>query len=70
MRWRTALGGIIMIVGLIAYIAGVVTVANHMLPQHWLAELLFYPVAGFLWIFPAIRLIGWTKKDKEPELNL
>jgi len=70
MRWRTALGGIIMIVGLIAYIAGVVTVANHMLPQHWLAELLFYPIAGFLWIFPAISLIGWTKKDKEPELNL
>ena len=70
MRWRTALGGIIMIVGLFAYIVGTITIANHVLPQHWLADLVFYPIVGFLWIFPAIRLIGWTKKDKEPPLNL
>ncbi|UUX49405.1 DUF2842 domain-containing protein [Nisaea acidiphila] len=66
MRWRTALGGVIMILGLLAYIAGTVTFANLLLPQHWLAEILFYPITGFIWIFPAIWLIGWTKKDKEP----
>ena len=65
MRWRTALGGLIMIIGLFAYIAGAVTISNHFLPQHWLAEIVFYPIAGFLWIFPAIWLIGWTKKDEE-----
>lgn len=66
MRWRTAVGGFIMIMGLFAYIVAVVTIANYFLPQHWLAELAFYPVAGFLWIFPAVWLIGWTKRDKEP----
>lgn len=66
MRWRTAIGGFFMITGLIAYIAAVTTIANSLLPDHWLAEILFYPVAGCLWIFPAIWLIGWTKRDKEP----
>ncbi|WP_193182198.1 DUF2842 domain-containing protein [Nisaea sediminum] len=66
MRWRTALGGLTIISGLIAYIAAAVTFANHYLPEHWLAELIFYPLAGFLWVFPAIWIIGWTKKDKEP----
>lgn len=55
-----------MISGLLAYIAAAVTIANSLLPEHWLAELLFYPAAGILWIFPAIWLIGWTKRDKEP----
>lgn len=66
MRWRTAVGGLTMVSGLLVYIVAAVTVANRYLPDHWLAELVFYPLAGFLWIFPAIWIIGWTKKDQEP----
>lgn len=66
MRWRTAIGGPIIVVGLIAYVAAAATVATEVLPDHWLAELVFYPLAGLLWIWPALAVIGWTKRDREP----
>lgn len=44
-----------------------VFIAVQFLPDSKLAELIFYPVAGVIWIFPAMKIIRWMQSDPEPE---
>ncbi|NQW09493.1 MAG: DUF2842 domain-containing protein [Alphaproteobacteria bacterium] len=62
MRWRTPIGGLILLAGLIGYAAAAVTLADG-LPDNGLVEALYYLAAGLLWIPPAVAVIGWTKRD-------
>lgn len=62
MRWRTPIGGLILLVGLMLYAVAAVTVAAW-LPDQRLVEALYYLAAGLLWIPPAVAVIGWTKRD-------
>jgi hypothetical protein len=32
-------------------------------PEHWLAQLAFYLVAGLAWLWPAARLVRWMGRD-------
>jgi len=32
-------------------------IAIKIIPDAWWAELMFYPVAGILWIFPAMKIL-------------
>lgn len=56
---RPALAFLIGLVGFVAYIAIVVALGDHVVERHWLIQLLYYALAGILWIFPAKRLIAW-----------
>lgn len=54
-------------VGLLAFVVGLTVYALLMmrlgvaLPQHWAVALVFYPVAGLAWLYPAARLIRWMQ---------
>lgn len=62
MRWRTPIGGMVLIAGLVLYAAAAVTVAD-LLPTNRLVEALYYIAAGLLWIPPALAVMGWAKRD-------
>ncbi|WP_028793978.1 DUF2842 domain-containing protein [Thalassobaculum salexigens] len=62
MRWRSPLAGLAIIAGLVLYVVAVVTLAE-LVPDHVLAETLYYVVTGIVWIWPAVSVIGWARKD-------
>ncbi|MCW5749919.1 MAG: DUF2842 domain-containing protein [Alphaproteobacteria bacterium] len=60
-RGRKFLGLAGLLAGLLLYAAFMVTIAVRALPDHWLAELIFYPLAGLLWLLPAVPLVRWMQ---------
>jgi len=52
-RTRRVLGLFIIMFGLALYCILVMKLAVLILPIHWAVDLLFYAVAGIIWIFPA-----------------
>jgi len=60
-RQRKLLGTFILMLWLLVYTAACVWVSIHWLPDsHW-ARLMFYPVAGIVWVFPARPLVLWMR---------
>ena len=62
MRWRTPIGGLAIIVGLVAYVVAAATLGGA-LPDHALLQAVYYLAAGLLWIPPAVWIMGWAKRD-------
>lgn len=62
MRWRSPLAGLVIIAGLVLYVIAAVTLADFV-PDHVLAETVYYVVAGIVWIWPAVAVIGWARRD-------
>ncbi|MFP3942943.1 MAG: DUF2842 domain-containing protein [Alphaproteobacteria bacterium] len=58
---RKAAGMAILVAVMAAYIAVVVVIADYV-PDHWAAELIFYPVAGVAWVFPLRGLMRWINR--------
>jgi hypothetical protein len=50
-------GMLALILGLTVYCLLAVTLAGAILPDNWFIEMLFYVVAGVLWVVPARWLI-------------
>ncbi len=61
MRLRILAGTIILIVGLGLYALAVMSFAVRLLPDIFVVQLLFYLVAGTIWIWPAAKLTYWTQ---------
>lgn len=59
-RTRRTLGLFTITFGLFIYCILVMLVASAILPLHWIADLLFYVVAGIVWIFPAYWVLKKT----------
>jgi hypothetical protein len=57
---RPAVATLIGIAGFIAYVVVVLLVADHVRALHWTVELLFFAVAGIVWVWPAKRLMVWA----------
>ena len=64
MRWRTPIGGVVLLIGLILYAVAAATLGG-VLPDSVLVQTLYYFVAGLVWIWPAVWVIAWTKRDPE-----
>ena len=62
-RLRKAIGGVAMLAFLAAYVGAVVTLGDHV-PNHWLAKLAFYGIAGVAWGVPIIPLITWMNRGR------
>lgn len=60
-RQRKLFGTIILLAWMLAYAAGAMLVAVHWLPDSHLARLLYYPVAGLLWVAPVRPLLFWMR---------
>jgi len=64
-RARKLVGMLVLILGLFAYIALVVTVATSWLPGHWAVQLAFYAVAGVAWAVPLKPFMAWMNQSDE-----
>ena len=62
-RVRKLIGGLGIVVFVIAYAALAVTISA-VLPQRWWAELPFYLVVGVAWGLPVIPLITWMNRGR------
>ncbi len=62
-RVRKLIGGLGIVVFVIAYAAVAVTISA-VLPQRWWAELPFYLVVGVAWGLPIIPLITWMNRGR------
>ena len=49
-------------VGLVVYTVIAATIGTN-LPDNILVLSIYYLVAGLVWIWPAIRVLAWAKKD-------
>ncbi|WP_334130322.1 DUF2842 domain-containing protein [Sneathiella sp.] len=67
MHARKLIGLVALLLMLALYCGACVFIAVQFLPQNRIVELIFYPVAGVLWIFPAIRIIRWMQAPPEGE---
>ncbi len=47
------------ILGFLLYVGAVVVLADWVLRQHWLVQLLYFLVAGVAWVWPARALMFW-----------
>jgi hypothetical protein len=48
------------LLGFAAYVALVVTLADHVIALHWVVQAVFFLVAGVVWAFPAKWLMFWA----------
>ena len=62
---RKLLGTLILMVGLSVYAFAAVWLVTSALPDHWAVQIIFYPVAGIAWAFPARYLINWMQRPDE-----
>lgn len=62
MRWRTPIAGFVMLFGLSLYVAGAINLADY-LPANGLLEVLYYLVAGLLWVPPMLAVLKWASRD-------
>lgn len=59
-RGRNALIFLAGAAGFSLYVWVVVVLADHVIPLHWLAELVYYTAAGLAWTWPAAKLLRWA----------
>jgi len=61
MNSRKIIGLCILLILLVAYSFGAMLIAIHYLPESRWAELIYYPLAGVFWIFPAMKIVRWMQ---------
>ncbi len=61
-RWRTALAGLILVLGGAVYLGGAVLLIEQVPEGHWGRWALYLGLA-LAWVWPALRLFRWTLKD-------
>ena len=64
---RKMVGLVGLLVLLTIYCALCVYIAVQFLPDNKLAEVVFYPVAGVIWIFPAAKIGKWMQAPASPD---
>jgi len=61
---KKLVGAIVMLIWLPVYALAAAAVAVHVLPgANWLVELLYYVVAGTLWIVPIGLMLPWMHRE-------
>lgn len=63
---RSALAFLLGLFGFVAYIGAAVALGDVVVHRHWLLQLLYYVVAGIVWVFPAKWLIVWAARPPGP----
>lgn len=59
---KPMLAGIIGILGFLLYVAAVIMLADYVLGTHWTVELVYFALAGIVWVWPAKALIIWAAR--------
>ncbi|WP_169543398.1 DUF2842 domain-containing protein [Sneathiella aquimaris] len=66
MNGRKLAGLMLLLLLVVVYSFAGMLMAIHLLPDSKWAELIYYPVIGIMWIFPAMKIIAWMQ-PKDPE---
>lgn len=71
MRMRKLLGTVLLLILIAVYSLAAVAVAIAMQIQNAnkLAELIYYVVAGTLWVIPAGAIIWWMQRPEAPAIS-
>ena len=56
---RTPVATVAILAFALAWIAGAAVLADQIRPLHWAVQAIYYPLAGFLWVFPVRWLMLW-----------
>jgi hypothetical protein len=56
---RIPIAALAICVFVIAWIAGATILADQVRPLHWTIQAIYYPIAGFAWVFPVRWLMLW-----------
>lgn len=62
---RNTIGIAVLVIGLALYALAVMVLGASLLPEHALAQLVFYAVAGLAWLWPARALLRWMAAVSE-----
>lgn len=63
-RWRHFTVALGLVPALIVYIGMVMLLADYITNIHWLVDLVFYLLAGLVWIPAAGKVVGWLAKHE------
>lgn len=61
MSKRRPIAALILIFGIFIYVLAAMAV-HATLPVHWAVDLLFFPIAGMLWVPPAVKVFRWGQR--------
>ncbi len=61
---RVSIATLVGLAGFLAYVVGVVTLADHVLRMHWAVQAVFFLVTGTVWTLPATKLIVWAANGR------
>ncbi len=59
---RTFIATMLGLLGFFGYVAAAVTLADRVQPLNWAIQVLYFLVAGVLWVVPAHFLILWAAR--------
>lgn len=59
---RIAIASIAGILGFLLYVGAVLVVADLVLRTHWLLQVVYFALAGILWVWPAKWLMIWAAR--------
>lgn len=62
MRLRILIGTLALVAGLVIYGLAVASLAARLLPELGVMQLVFYAIAGMVWVWPAARLTRWMQR--------
>jgi hypothetical protein len=57
---RTPIAVLAIIAVVIGWISAATILGDYVRPLHWSIQALYYPVAGFAWVFPVRWLMLWA----------
>jgi Protein of unknown function (DUF2842) len=64
-RVRKLIGSIVLVVFICVYALVAMTIAAAKLPgSSWLTQLVYFVVAGTIWVLPAAVLIAWMQRPR------
>jgi hypothetical protein len=61
---RPTIAALVFLAGFTAYVAAVVTLADHVFALHWAVQALYFVVAGVAWAWPARALMFWAARGR------
>jgi hypothetical protein len=61
-RWRKAIGGLLILVFLAVYVRAALALGEHV-PRLWYAQLAYFLTVGVAWGLPLIPLIKWMTRE-------
>jgi len=65
-RQKKFIGMIILLIGFFMYLIAAITLADY-LPSNRILQIVYFAIAGILWIFPVKHLMVWM--NSEPDQN-